>query len=229
MIHVAWGIIVACGKSEQLNGGADVAFLSSGDSPVLAYSMNAFEQCAEIEGIVIVANKEKLEYVANLVRLYGCNKVRKIVPGTASRSTSIQNALKVMDESVSLVSIHDVSRPCVRSELIGETVRAAKRYGSGVAAIRVEDAIKEVEKGQTSEKSLEGGKLWAMQTPQTFKRDLIEKGLEAATKGKILLGDESEALHAMKQPVHLVVSEPSNVKIRNADDLVVVSALLKVI
>jgi len=228
MIHVAWGVIVACGKSEQIDGGADVAFLSSGDSPVLAYSMNAFEHCAEIEGIVIVANKEKLEYVANLVRLYGCNKVRKIVPGTASRATSIQNALKVLDDSVSLVSIHDVSRPCVRSELIGETVRAAKRYGSGVAAVRVEDAIKEVDKGQTSEKSLEGGKLWAMQTPQTFKRDLIEKGLEAATKKKIPLTDESEALHAMKQPVHLVVSEPSNVKIRSADDLVVVGALMKV-
>ena len=130
---------------------------------------------------------------------------------------------------MSLVSIHDVSRPCVSADLVSETVRAAKRYGSGVAAVRVEDAIKEVDKGQKVSKSHDKSKLWQTQTPQTFKRDIIQKGFESAHKNKQILDDDSQALSLMNIDIHLVPSTTTNMKIRTADDLVVVSSLLKVI
>lgn len=98
MMHVAWGMIIACGKSEQLGGGADIAFLGSGDSPVLAYPMNAVEHCSEIDCIVILSLKEKLECLASTVRLYGCNEVHKVVAGTATRTGSIWNALKILED-----------------------------------------------------------------------------------------------------------------------------------
>ena len=228
MIHIAWGIIIACGKSEQLTGGADIAFLSSGDSPVLAYSLTAYEHCPEIDGIVLVAPRDKLEQAANLVRLFGCSKVKCVVPGTSHRAGCLQSAFKHLHDGVSVVSIHDASRPCVSSELIGETVKAAKRYGSGVAAVRVEDAIKEVDKGQKAIRTLDRGKLWSIQTPQTFKRDVIEKGLESAGQKKLILDEESESLHLIRKEIHLVPSDTTNVKIRTADDMVVVGALKRV-
>lgn len=131
MVHVSWAILIACGKGEQVAGGADLGFLSIGDSPMMAYSLTAFERCPDIDGVVIVANKEKLDVVVNTVRLFGCSKVRRVVAGTTQRQSSLANGLKALDPAVTIVSVHDVSRPCVPFELIGETVKAAKRYGSG--------------------------------------------------------------------------------------------------
>ena len=229
MVHVTWGILVACGATEQLAPGADIAFLSPSNNPMISYSLSAFERCADIDGVAVVVAKDKLEVVANMVRLFGCTKVRRIVAGTARRQSSIVNALKVVDDAVSLVSIHDVSRPCATPELISETVRAAKRYGSGVAAVRVQDSIKEVEKGQTAKRNLDRSRLWATQTPQTFRRDLLEKGLEAANRKKIALDDDSHALGVINEEIHLVPSSTSNMKVRSADDMVLVAALLRVL
>ncbi len=228
MVHVTWGVIIACGKTEELVGGADIAFLTPGENPLLSYSLTAYEKCPEIDGIVVVANKEKLEMVANMVHLFGCDKVRRVVAGTTQRYGSLLNGLKVLDESVSLVSVHEVSRPCVTSELIGETVKAAKRYGSGVAAVRVEDAIKETDKGQKCSKALDHTKLWAAQTPQTFKLELLEAALEKSQKGKLNPADDAEAVLSLQQEIHLVPASSNNMKIRTPDDLVVASALLRV-
>ena len=211
-----------------MNGGADIAFLSPGDSPLFSYSLDAFEKCPEIDGIVLVVNKEKVETVANMVRLFGCSKLKKIVGGTAQRTSSLLAALKVLDVDVSIVSIHDVSRPCVTAELISETVKAAKRYGSGVAAVKVEDAIKEVEKGQKVSRTMERGKLWASQTPQTFKRETLEKALESSIVKKKQHDDDAQMLSVIKKEVHLVPSSSRNMKVRNVDDLVLASALLRV-
>ena len=227
MVHVTWGVIIACGKTEELIGGADIGFLTPGDSPLLSYSLIAYEKCPEIDGIVVVATKEKLEMVANMVHLYGCDKVRRVVAGTTQRYGSLVNGLKVLDDAVTLVSVHEVSRPCVTSEIIGETVKAAKRYGTGVAAVRVDDAIKEVEKGQKSSKALDQSKLWATQTPQTFKLDLLQSALEKSQKSKLNPADDAEAVLALNHEIHLVPSSSNNMKIRTPDDLVIASALLR--
>jgi 2-C-methyl-D-erythritol 4-phosphate cytidylyltransferase len=228
MVHVTWGLIIACGKSEELAGGADIPFLTPGDSPLLSYSLVAYERCSEIDGVVVVANRDKLEMVANMVRLYGCDKVRKIVTGTSQRYGSLLNGLKILDEAVTIVSVHEASRPCVTADLVGETVKAAKRYGSGVAAVRVEDSALQVEKGQKASKALDFSKLWLAQTPQTFRRDLLEKAWENAQKRKLRPRDDAEAFLAKEKEVHVVPSTSNNMKVRSADDLVVAAALLRV-
>lgn len=228
MVHVSWAILIACGKSEQIAGGAELAFLSIGDSPMLAYSLMAFERCADIDGVIVVANKEKLDVVANTVRLFGCSKVQKIVGGTTQRQSSLANGLKALDPSVTLIVVHDVSRPCVSHVLIEDTVKAAKRYGSGVAAARVVDPIKEVEKGQKVTKDLDQSKLWATQTPQTFKRDVLEKALAAAAKRKRAPDDEAGAVFALQKDVHLVPSSSSNIRVQSMDDILLAASLLRV-
>lgn len=228
MVHITWGVIVACGKTEQLPGGADIALLSPGDNPIISYSLVAFERSPEIDGFVIVAPKPKLEMVAMIVRLYGCEKARRVVAGTGQRYGSLLNALKALDDDVTMVSIHDVSRPCLTADLVTETVRGAKRYGAAVAAVRIENAVKEVDKGQKITKSLDRSKLWATQTPQTFRRELLEKGLEAANKQKLQPDDEAEAVALVHSEVHLVPSSPNNMKVRSADDLMLAASLLRV-
>ena len=127
-----------------------------------------------------------------------------------------------------MVTVHEVSRPCVSHQLISDVVKAAKRYGSGIAAAKVADPIKEVEKGQKVTKDLDRSKLWATQTPQAFKREVLEKALAAAAKRKRAPDDEAGAVFAAKKEVHLVPSNSSNIKVQTMDDLLLASSLLRV-
>jgi len=227
MVHVTWGVIIAAGKTEQISSEVETAFLSLGTRPVLAYSLSAYEQCSDISGIIVVVSKDRMDSVRGMSRMYGFSKVQHVVSGGSTRQTSVLNGLKAVDEEVSIVSIHDASRPRITPEIISETVKAAKRYGSGVAAAQLQDAIKKVEKGLTVSKSLDDGALWGAQTPQTYKREVIEKGYAVAGKKKISIEDDSSAVALTKEEVHLVESSSENMKIRTVNDFNVISCMMK--
>jgi 2-C-methyl-D-erythritol 4-phosphate cytidylyltransferase len=146
--------------------------------------------------------------------------VKKIVAGTTQRQTSVLNGLKALDDDdVGVVTIHDASRPCLTPAQISETVKAAKRYGSGVLATRIHDSIKEVDKGTSVSATLDFNKLWAVHTPQSFKYDVILKGIVAAQKRKVTLNDDSEALSLIRQDVHLISTDKPVVKISGPIDI----------
>ncbi len=227
MIHNTWGIVVACGKSEQISASADVGFLNLGKHPVLYNSLEVFERCSEIDSVMVLAARERLESIASMVRLFGCSKVRKLVAGASQRFATLAAGFKALDEEATLVCIHEVSRPCVQPDLVAETVKAAKRYGSGVAAVRMEEAFMETQKGQKASKVLTGGRYWQIQTPQAYKRDVLEKALKAAQKKKGI-DDEASAVCAHAGEVHLVSSTTGNIKVRSLHELSLAAGLLKI-
>jgi 2-C-methyl-D-erythritol 4-phosphate cytidylyltransferase len=229
MVHVTWGLIIASGKGEQITPEANTPFLDLIGKPVLTYALTAYERCPDIDGVVLVVPKDRMEGVLGMCQMFGFSKVRKIVPGTTQRQGSVQCGLKQLDEEVSIVSIHDASRPCVTSALVSETVKAAKRYGSGVAAHALTEAVKEVAKGLTVKQTVGENTLWLAQTPQTFKVDVLLKGYkQASRRKKSIQDDDSFALELLGEEVHLVESTPSNLRIRSADDLKVAASLLRV-
>jgi 2-C-methyl-D-erythritol 4-phosphate cytidylyltransferase len=226
MVHITWGIIIACGKREQISPEVDTPFLNLGSKPVLSYSLHAYGQCPDIGGVVIVANKDRIDSVLGMVQMYGFLKVQKVVAGGASRHASVLSGLKALDEEVSIVSIHDASRPCVTADLVGETIKAAKRYGSGVAAVEIPDPVKAVD-GLTVKKTLSDNVLWTALTPQTFRRDLLEKAYKTASKKHLSIEDDSEAFELTGEEVHLVPAGPWNIKIRAPGDFNLAATLLK--
>jgi 2-C-methyl-D-erythritol 4-phosphate cytidylyltransferase len=152
--------------------------------------------------------------------MFGCYKVKKIVAGTTQRQTSVLNGLRALEEEeVGVVTIHDASRPCVNAAQISETVKSAKRYGSGVTATRILESVKQVDKGVSVSATLDCTKLWAVHTPQSFKYDAILKGVESAQKRKVALNDDSEAMSLIKQDVHLVLTDRPVVKINGPLDI----------
>ncbi|OGV43407.1 MAG: hypothetical protein A2X46_13375 [Lentisphaerae bacterium GWF2_57_35] len=219
--------MIAGGKGEQLSAEATIPYLYLNGKPVLTYSLQAFERCPEIDGVILIVDKERIESVTGMVQMFGCSKVKKLMPAAVHRQGSVISALKELDEEVKVVTIHDTSRPCITAEMISETVKAAKRYGSGVAAVALKDYVKEVEKGLTVKNSFEDISLWSVQSPQTFKKDVLLKGYEALAKKKIQTEDDSLAYEKTKESVHLVESKPLNIKIRTVDDLSSLTKLLK--
>jgi 2-C-methyl-D-erythritol 4-phosphate cytidylyltransferase len=222
------GIIVAAGKSTRMGTNVDKAFLSLGTKPVLAYSLMAFEACEDIDAIVVVVRKDRVAAARGLASMYGCSKVIAVVAGGASRQASVSAGVKELDDATKLVAIHDGARPCVTPALISETLKAAKRYGSGVAATKISDTVKLVERGLTVNETLDRNKLWAAQTPQSFKLDLLTGAYEALAAKKETVTDDAAALEMMGESVRLVASTPCNMKITCAEDLPLAASLLRV-
>lgn len=223
-----YGIIVAAGKSERMGVDVDKAFLSLGTRPVLAYALLAFEQCHMIDGVILVVRKDRLDSARGMVQMFGCSKVRKVVAGGNSRQASVMNGLAECGDDVKIVAVHDGARPCVTPALIEETIKSAKRTGSGVAAVKVTDTIKEVDRGTVVSRTVDRTKLWAVQTPQTFRVDWLAKAYTSSEKKKAMVTDEASAVEAMGEVVHLVPCSRMNIKITGPEDLALAAILLKV-
>lgn len=222
-----FGIILAAGKSQRVGPKVDKAFLNLGNKPVLAYSLLAFEKCPDIDGVILVVHRGRIEGARVMAQMFGCSKVAKVVAGGLKRQISVSNGLAQLNDDVDIVAVHDGARPCVTPQLISETIKYAKRYGSGVASLKVTDTVKQVDKGLTITKTIDRSNLWTVQTPQTFKIELLQKAFKAVKKKKITITDEASAVELVCHNVHLVPSELPNVKITTADDLVLAATLLK--
>lgn len=222
-----FGVIVAAGKSERVGPNVDKAFLSLGTKPVLAYSLLAFEKCPDIDGVILVVRKDRVGAARGMAQMFGCAKVKRVIAGGSKRQISVCCGLACLNDDVQIVAVHDGARPCVTPDLISETIRAAKRHGSGVAAVKITDTVKCVEKGLTVSSTVDRSKLWAVQTPQAFRLDLILGAFALVRKKGVTVTDEASAMELAGEKVHLVTAPLSNVKITTADDLSLAAALLK--
>ena len=220
-------IIVAAGKSERMGKDVDKAFLHLATKPVLAYSLQAFEACPDIDEVVIVVRKDRVESARGMAHMFGCSKVRKVVPGGVQRQDSVLNGLDAINPEAEIVAVHDGARPCVTPALISQTISIAAKYGAAVAASKVTDTVKFVEKGTTVTRTLDRSKIWTVQTPQTFQVRVLREAYEAVRKKKLAVTDEASAVEAIGRDVHLVSSGVPNIKITTIEDLPVVAVLLE--
>lgn len=224
---LTYGIIVAAGKSERMGPNVDKAFLTLGSKPVLAFSLLAFEKCTDIDGVVLVVRKDRLEGARGLVRMFGCAKVKRIVAGGATRQASVLAGLAQVGDDVQVVAVHDGARPCITPDFVSEVVKSAKTHGSGVAAVKITDTIKQVDKGILVAHTVDRTKLWAVQTPQAFRVSILKKALEHATRKRQVVTDEACAVELIGEDVRLVPATIPNVKITTANDLIVAANLLR--
>jgi 2-C-methyl-D-erythritol 4-phosphate cytidylyltransferase len=221
-------IIVAAGKSTRAGQNVDKAFLSLGGKPVVIFSLLNFEKCPDIDEIILVVRKNHIDAARGAIRMFSCNKVKKVVSGGNRRQDSVLNGLNELSDEVDIVSVHDGARPCVTPELISGTIKSAKRYGSGIAATKVTDTIKEAVRGLTIDRTIDRTKLWAVQTPQTFKKDLLLKAYKAVKKKRTKITDEASALELLGEKVRLVKADAGNIKITAPEDIALATALLHI-
>ncbi len=227
MKQATWGLVMAAGRAEQITSEIETAFLYLNDRPVLAYSLAAFMQCPDIEGIVVVVSRERAESVLGMVQMFGYSKVRKIVVGGAKRSASMAAGLEHVDDDVEFVCVHDASRPLVTAALISETVKSARRHGSGVAAVEIAEPVVSVKKGVVESRLDVDGRLWTAISPQTWPRAALVQAYPKAAKNRKNHEDDLEAMLAAKMEARLVPSAAISLRIRSADDLQPALALMK--
>jgi 2-C-methyl-D-erythritol 4-phosphate cytidylyltransferase len=221
-------IIVAAGRGQRMGLKTDKAFLNLGPKPVVAWSLLAFEACQEIDRIVLVIRKEQLVAARTVAQMFGISKLHAVAVGGSSRQDSVLSGLRELDPDTRYVCVHDGARPCVTPELIQATLRCAKRHGSGIAASRVWDTVKYVERGTTVDHTVDRTKLWTVQTPQTFSVGLLTRAYKEVTAKKASVTDDAAAIELLGEAVRLVEWSKPNIKITIADDLALAAAALQI-
>jgi 2-C-methyl-D-erythritol 4-phosphate cytidylyltransferase len=220
-------IIVAAGRGTRMGGKADKIFLTIAGKPVIAHTWAAFDRARSIDEIVLVVRPGMQAAFEAVARDFRFLKPWRIVPGGKERQDSVWNGLDALSPSAQLAAIQDAARPCTSEELIEATVEAARRTGAAVAAQRVSDTIKESDDGQTITRHPERSRLWAVQTPQTFRVEIIRRALAAVRKRGLVVTDDTAACELIAQPVTLVASEMPNPKVTVPGDLAYIELLLR--
>ena len=158
---------------------------------------------------------------------FNFKKPFKMVAGGMERQDSVWNGLEALSSETEIVAIQDAARPCTSEALIEATLEAARETGAAVAAQAVTDTIKESDDGKTISHTLDRTKLWSVQTPQTFRVEIIRRAISAARQKHLIFTDDTAACELIGQPVRLVPSVTPNPKITVPGDVPLIEALLK--
>ncbi len=213
-------IIVAAGKSQRMGGRDKMRTLLAG-KPVLLRTIEAFEKCPAVNRIVVVLNKQNLEYGKEMVRRWGWSKVAAVCPGGERRQDSVLAGLKLAGEC-DWVIIHDGARPLVTDDLIERGLAEAQETGAAVAAVPVTDTIKVAGGDMLVQETPPRRQLWAIQTPQVFRREII---IEAYRQAKNEVTDDASLVEQLGYKVKLYSGAYDNIKITTPHDLAVAEIL----
>jgi 2-C-methyl-D-erythritol 4-phosphate cytidylyltransferase len=218
-------IIVAAGSSQRM--GFDKLFADLGGRPVLAWSVSAFQECAAIDAMVIVARPEKEPALRELAERWQWTKLRAILAGGAQRHLSVWNGLQTVagwtagaaPGQETFVAVQDGARPLVTPGMISRCLEAAKVGGAACCAAPVSDTLKRADGEGRISGSVDRANLWAMQTPQIFRLADLQRAYQNVLDAGLTVTDEASALERMQQPVTLVHSGDFNWKITYPEDL----------
>jgi 2-C-methyl-D-erythritol 4-phosphate cytidylyltransferase len=164
---------------------------------------------------------------SELAAQYKFHKPFILVAGGKERQDSVWNGLEALPAGTELVAIQDAARPCTSLELIAATIKAARETGAAVAAQPVTDTIKESSDGTLIERTLDRSRLWAVQTPQSFRLEVIRRALSEVRRQGLRVTDDTAACELIGQPVRLVVSTAPNPKVTRPEDLAYAELLLR--
>jgi 2-C-methyl-D-erythritol 4-phosphate cytidylyltransferase len=219
-------IIVAAGRGTRMGANADKLFLEVAGRPLIAHTWSRFDQTACIDEIVLVIREEMRSAFQRLGETGGFVRPFRLIAGGAHRQDSVWNGLQALSPESDLVAIHDGARPCVTAELIIATLSAAREVGAAVAAQRVTDTLKESADDQFIARNIDRSRLWAVQTPQTFRVDIIRRALAEVRRLGLQLTDDTAACERIGQCVKLVETPIPNPKATTLADLAYLEMLL---
>ena len=189
--------------------------------PILSWTIDRFEKCPLVDGIIVVVPRGMKQYTRDYVILpYGYQKVRVLVEGGKERRDSVMQALKVLQTDVEIVLVHDGVRPMVSQELIERVIRATEKWQAVVPGLPIGDTVKQVSQYSIVEHTLERKRLSLVQTPQGFKKDLICKAYEEAQKKGEVPSDDASLVERLGTKVKMIPGEEVNIKITSPQDLV---------
>ena len=220
-------LIPAAGKGSRMAHSVKKPYLKLAQKPILAHTIQRFEQNTAVDAIfVIVDQADFSECRAAVLHPYPFTKVQELVGGGETRQMSVYNGVRALSADMDFVIVHDAVRPFVTDEVIFACLTAADECGAAVAAVPVKDTIKVANEDSFIVETPVRDRLWAVQTPQVFRKSLLEEAHQVAHARHLTATDDASLVEQLGFPVKLVKGSYANLKITTPIDLQVAEVLI---
>lgn len=240
-------VIVAAGSGKRMGGGINKQYINIAGKPVLARSVQCFENDARVDDIIIVVRAgEEEKCRREIVNAYGFAKVTDIIAGGAERQDSVRTAIELIKsrswaaafrqhseteaapDSV-YVLIHDGARPLITEDLTGAVLEACSVSGAAIPAVPLKDTVKLIavsDSGTVVKSTPDRGSLRAVQTPQAFRLDIINRAYDLCSPDTVVT-DDASLVEAAGMTVSVVQGDETNIKITTPGDVSLAELFLK--
>lgn len=215
-------IIVAGGSGSRMNTSIPKQFLEINNRPVLMHTFDAFVRYDQQIEFILVLPKNQLESWNLLCKKHKFDLKHKITFGGETRFDSVKNGLELI-KSDGIVFIHDGVRPLVSIKTMENCFKTALEKGNALPVIPVSESIRMVE--ESGNCSVDRTKYFLVQTPQTFKTQLIKKAYQQANSNAFT--DDASVLESIDETIHMVDGNRENIKITFSEDLIYAEILLR--
>ncbi len=223
-------IILAGGVGKRIGNDIPKQFLEVDGEPILAYTIQAFQDHEMIDRIVVVCVSGWEDKVRNIKERYGLSKICCIKPGGKNSMESISNGIFGIESTSSpddIVIIHDSVRPLVDEETITDCIEVCKKYGNGCASVPIQETIVKTEDHISSNVNIDRSEIMRVQTPQAYRYDIVNKLYKDAYEMGIHDSTYTNTLMMqLGHPIYLSKGSVVNIKITVIDDINLFNILL---
>ena len=223
-------LIIAGGVGTRTHQNIPKQFLSVNDKPVIAYTMEAFQNHPDIDAIYVVCLSGWQEVLKAYIQQFNIGKVQQIVEGGKNGQDSIRNGVYAIAEkfqSDDLIMVHDAIRPMLSANIIDENITICKQYGNAITVIPCMEAMLKSYNEVESDESILRNSLFRAQTPQTISvGDAVRIHQEALNRGITNSVATCTLLLELGEKVYFAKGSELNIKITTADDITIFKALL---
>lgn len=224
-------LVFAGGTGARMHtNGIPKQFLKVYGKPIIIYTLEHFQKHTLIDKIIIVSVSTHIDYMRDLIRVYGLNKVSDIVSGGNTGQESIWNGLQLIKNFTSdddIVLIHDGVRPVISEQLISDNIESVRKYGNGISACFAWETICQFDEPYIIGNILPRDKCLLAKAPQSFRiRDIIDTHMKARHDGITSAVDSASLMKKYGYTLHYVPCDPSNIKITNPVDFYLFRGIL---
>ena len=227
-IHAAV-VIPAAGSGLRMATPLPKQFIAIGDAPVLIHTVRCFLATDTFHPVIVALAADHLETARQMFANFFLKKQLSkliLIVGGETRQESVLAGIRHLPPETDFVLVHDGARPFVSHVIIDRCLTEAAASGAAIAAVPVRDTIKQIGRKQKIVKTVDRQNLWQAQTPQVFRRELLEKSYELAEQHQFQGTDEASLLEHAGFPVSVVLGSEHNIKITRHDDLKIATGLL---
>jgi 2-C-methyl-D-erythritol 4-phosphate cytidylyltransferase len=220
-------IVPAAGQSSRFGDSRrKKPFIELKGRPVWVRAVEVFSNRDDVKQLLIVVSPEDIDFFKEKFQANLAFMAVEIVAGGKQRADSVKNALARVKADIDFVAVHDAARPLMVKQWIDKVFTAAEQSGAAIPATPISSTIKRVENGRIVE-TVPRDKLWAAQTPQVFRRQLLLDAYSRWDGSEAT--DEANLVERIGHPVTIVEGSPLNIKITTQEDFKMAEALLGVL
>ena len=216
------GAILAAAGSSRRMGGRDKLWETLGGRPLILWSLAALDECPLVDEIVVAVAPADCEGVAERLSRERWRLPLRCCAGGKRRQDSVRHALGLL-AGCAWVVVHDGARPLVTPQLLGAVLAGAEETGAAVAGLPLHDTLQRVGQDGAIARAVRREGVWAIQTPQAFRYDLLTRAF-ARVRGTAT--DEGTLVRRLGHPVQVVRGDRRNLKVTEPEDLALAEAWL---